>query len=281
MLGEVLRRLIVVDSVTVLDVTAEGAVVVSGSHAGLYPAHLLAARGVASAVLNDASVGIDRAGILGLEHLDAWAIPACAVAHDSARIGDGADAVRRGTISHLNAAAARAGCAVGQSCREATEHLRRVAGPDATQARTRPGRIAPEGRHLLIAGQPSVWAVDSASLLREADIGQVLVTGSHGALLGGRGGTAVKVPVAAVLFNDAGVGIDGAGTTRLPALDAQAIAGATVSAASARIGDGLSTYNDGILSAINRHAAGRGAEIGMSAKHFVNLLVPRESRSSP
>ena len=51
-------------------------------------------------------------------------------------------------------------------------------------------------------------------------------TGSHGALLGGKPETAIKIPVFAAIYNDADFGIDDAGIARLPALDARGIAGA-------------------------------------------------------
>jgi hypothetical protein len=35
---------------------------------------------------------------------------------------------------------------------------------------------------------------------------------------------------------------------------------------SARLGEGLSTWNDGVISVINPVAAARGVEVGMSAK---------------
>jgi len=100
----------------------------------------------------------------------------------------------------------------------------------------------------------------------------VVVTGSHGGLLGGRADTALKIAALAALFNDAGIGIDEAGVTRLPALDARGIAAGTVAAASARIGDARSTYEDGILTRVNRCAADFGIGPGMSAREFVAII---------
>jgi len=51
--------------------------------------------------------------------------------------------------------------------------------------------------------------------------------------------------------------------SRLPALDARGIAAATVSAASARIGDARSTYEDGVLSRVNASAAALGLAPGI------------------
>ena len=63
-----------------------------------------------------------------------------------------------------------------------------------------------------------------------------------------------------------------AGVSRLPALDQRGIAAATVSAAGARIGKARSTYEDGILSRVNRHAAAFGLAPGMPARDAIALL---------
>src|SRR5207237_8593873 len=117
------------------------------------------------------------------------------------------------------------------------------------------------------------FALDATSPVQPDDAGHIVLVGSHGALLGGRPETAVKVDVFGAVFNDADRGIDDAGVSRLPALDARGIAGATVSAWSARIGDGLSTYRDGFVSAVNATAAAHGAEIGIAARDLVARLV--------
>jgi hypothetical protein len=100
-----------------------------------------------------------------------------------------------------------------------------------------------------------------------------VLTGSHGGLLGGRPEAALKADALAAVYNDAGIGIDEAGITRLPALDARKIAAATVAATSARIGEGLSTYQDGNISRINQTAAEFGAREGMSAMAFVACII--------
>ena len=93
--------------------------------------------------------------------------------------------------------------------------------------------------------------INSASLIGPEDAGQIIVTASHGALVGGNAAMALRVDAFAAVFSDAGVGMDGAGITRLPALDMRGIAGLAVSAASARIGDAASVYEDGIISHAN------------------------------
>jgi hypothetical protein len=68
------------------------------------------------------------------------------------------------------------------------------------------------------------------------------------------------------VFSDAGIGAEGVGITRLPALDARGIAGLTVSAASARIGDAASIYGDGVISHANATAQRMGARAGEPLK---------------
>ena len=70
----------------------------------------------------------------------------------------------------------------------------------------------------------------------------------------------------AAAFNDAGIGLEEAGIGRLPALDARGIAAFTVDAASARIGEARSTFEDGVISRVNATAARLGAAPGMRAR---------------
>jgi hypothetical protein len=254
------------DSITRIGAEARAAVVVNGSHGGVYAAYLAAKLGVAAAIFNDAGIGRDRAGVAGLEYLGDLGIPAAAVGHLTARIGDGADMMARGVVSHANRPAAALGCRAGAACAAAAQVLAQA--PAA-------GSLPPpalESMFLLIAEPPAVWALDSAAAVSAEHVGTIVVTGSHGGLLGGRSETALKYDALAALFNDAGIGIDEAGVTRLPALDARGIAAATVAAASARIGDARSTYEDGILSRVNARAAALGLAPGSSAREFVAVL---------
>src|SRR5206468_7568983 len=140
----------------------------------------------------------------------------------------------------------------GMTCCDAAASLQRA----APAHRAPPPAI--EGAFLLVGEAPAVWALDSASLVAPEHHDAIVLTGSHGGLLGGRPETALKYDVRAAFYNDAGIGIDEAGVSRLPALDDRRIAAATVSAATARIGEARSTYEDGILSRVNRHAAAFG-----------------------
>jgi hypothetical protein len=255
--------IVIADSITRVGPKAAGAVVVNASHGGVYAAYLAAKLHAAAAIFNDAGVGRDRAGIGGLDYLEEFGIAAATVGHDTARIGDGADMIARGVVTYANRLAASLGVGPGQSCREAAARLQQ-----ARQTHQAPPQ-AVEGAFLLVSETPQVWALDSASLVLPEHKDAIVVTGSHGGLLGGRPETALKYDVLGALYNDAGIGKDDAGISRLPALDRRGIAAATVSSASARIGDARSTYEDGILSRVNTSAAALGLREGASAREFV------------
>jgi len=261
-----LPAVLVADSITRVGAEAAGAVVVNGSHGGVYAAYVAAKLRVAAAVFNDAGVGYDQAGIAGLDYLAGLSVPAAVVRHDTARIGDGSDMMARGIISHANAPSIVLGCRPCMTCRDAAAALQQA----SPGVREPPPAL--EAAFLLIAERPAVWALDSASLVGAEQIGAVVVTGSHGGLLGGKPDTALKVDALAALFNDAGIGMDEAGVTRLPALDARGIAAGTVAASSARIGDARSTYEDGILTRVNQCAAALGIAPGMAAREFVEIV---------
>lgn len=255
--------ILVADTITKLPPAARGAVVVSGSHGGVYPGYLAAKAGVRAVVLNDAGVGLEAAGIGCLDYLEALGIAAATVSHATCRIGDTADMLLRGLVSHANEPARRSWVVPGLTCREAAERLRaanHVATPD-------PPPVS-EGRTWL--SPPSaprrILLVDSAAMVEPGDAGHIVVTGSHGGLIGGNPAMALRADAFAAVFNDAGVGIDDVGLTRLPTLQARGIAAVTVAAASARIGDARSSYEAGLISAANDRALRLGAEVGQKAR---------------
>ena len=143
---------------------------------------------------------------------------------------------------------------------EAAKRMAAWQGPKPTRRRDRsPAEQEPE---LFQDGCPRVFALDSVSRVNWGMAGSVILGGSHGGIVNGR---AIKAPVRAAFFNDAGGGKDDAGISRLPALDVCGIPGATVSAMSARIGDGRDTYESGTISHVNASAAAFGVHPDQSA----------------
>lgn len=252
--------IVLADTITKLPPEADGAVIVSGSHGGRYPGLLAAKAGARAVVLNDAGVGREQAGIGALALLEPLGIAAATVGHMSCRIGDTADMLERGVISHANAPARAAGVAPGMPCREAAERLRGAAHHRASLA---PGAESRAEAPALPGALRRILLLDSASLVRAEDAGEIVVTGSHGGLVGGQPVMALRgVAAFAAVFNDAWGGPEGWGMSRLPALEAAGVAALTVSAASARIGEGVSSFRDGVISAVNPRAAALGAVTG-------------------
>jgi len=267
---------VILDSVTHLEEAHRGRVAYCASHGGLYAGYYAAKMGIGAVILNDAGIGRDSAGVAGVKLLDDLGTPAAAISNRSARIGDGADGVVRGRLSFVNPTASRLGLKVGQSCREALGILAAVElAPSPPPAALDEARFEEKS-----AGRDGVrvMILDSISLVLPEDDGHVLVAGSHGGLLSGRVETAIKYPVFAVVTNDADRGIDDAGISRLPALEEQGIAGACVSAFTARIGDGRSLYRDGVISVVNETAARYGGRIGQSCRDFVAAMVDQRIR---
>jgi hypothetical protein len=262
---------VVLDSVTHFEAKHHGAVAYCGSHAGIYAAYYSASKGVAGIVLNDAGIGRERAGVAGLALLDGLGVPGAAISHLSARIGEGRDGVERGVLTTVNRAAEALGLKPGMSCRDALLLLHK-ANPRPSP---KPTPLEESRFEVPEAGAPGVKVIviDSMSLVKPEDDGHIVVAASHGAALGGRADMAIKYPVFACVCNDADRGIDNAGVTRLPALEQRGIAGACVSAFSARIGDGRSTFADGYISTINETARRHGAMVGQSTREFVAAMV--------
>lgn len=106
---------------------AAGKVLVGGSHGGIVSAWFAAQSGARAVILHDAGVGKDAAGVAGLAWLEKIGMAAAAVSHASARIGDGADVLACGVISHANPLALALGVRAGMACREAALLLTKAA----------------------------------------------------------------------------------------------------------------------------------------------------------
>lgn len=261
----------IVDTITKLDPSHVGQVVIAGSHGGLYAGYCAAKGHVLAVILNDAGVGLDQAGIGSLEYLDELAIAAATADHDSCRIGNGTDMAAHGVVSHVNRHAEALGCRPGDRVADCARKML------AATPSTLPVPARGESRHTERNGDglPRIVVMDSLSLVSPEDEGAILIAASHGALLGEKRETGLPVNVLAGVFCDAGVGKDDAGISRLAPLDERGIAAVTVSAESARIGDGDSVYETGLLSHLNRTAEALGATPGMTTRAFVDLVSKR------
>jgi hypothetical protein len=250
-------------------------VAVSGSYGGRYNAYNAAKWPARAVIMNDAGIGKDNAGIVGLEFLDRIKMAAATADAMTCHIGDGDHMLANGVISHVNATATALGCKVGQSVRDCAELMRAAVPPTEM-----PPAITDGARYILRdnPGEPRLVCADSIGMIEPEDAGDIVVTASHGALSGGRPDNAVAPDVFACFFSDGGVGMDGAGIARLAPLDARNIPAGAVSADSAPIGDARALYHDGILSHVNQAASRLGAHPGMTLKAFVDALFAAAKR---
>lgn len=266
-------NILTMNSVTTLDMQHRGNVLVAGSHGGLIAGMLAAHARVHAVILNDAGVGKDAAGIASLGLLDEIGMAAATVSRQSVSMGQGAQALAQGVISHVNHQARAVGVSPGDSCQQAAKKLCRAAPPFGqlpvlTESRVRLGE---PGRY------PPIIGCDSVCLVRPDDAGAILVVGSHAAMHASDPWSALGAYAAAAFFHDAGYleGVDGyspEGIGRLPVLDGYAIPAAAVDHRSARIGDAQSLWESGEISYLNQTAVRAGWQCGMSVQTAAKLI---------
>jgi len=123
-------------------------------------------------------------------------------------------------------------------------------------------------RVLAESGARKVILMDSISHVDAADAGHIVVSASHGGASSGE--YASRHKLAAVFFNDAGVGKDNAGIAALGMLKVPA---GTVSHLSARIGDVEDMWQHGVLSHLNASALDSGLRQGDRLREAVGRLL--------
>lgn len=242
-------------------------VMVAASYTGVLPARFVAEQRPRALVGVDCAIGPDGAGISGLWYLEALGIPAATADVQTVILGDGVDVFRSGVISRVNQPASSCGVAPGMSVREATDRLL-SADPVAADA----GGIT--NREVMVTAQDGRQVVCTDSIafgLPEDRDRNVLCTAGH------TGRSAVpylrSVRPHGFICSDGGGGRDDSGMAGLWIVEEDGLAGATVDARTARMGDGHSTYQDGVVSAANGPARDRGVEVGMAASDAARRLL--------
>ena len=117
------RRVVAMDSISLIGRRDEGAIIVCGSHGGAISGAFASKHPPALVVFNDAGGGKNGAGIASLAVLDGEGIAAAAVAHNSARIGDALDSWENGVVSYANGPARKGGLNPGRPLREQVQHF--------------------------------------------------------------------------------------------------------------------------------------------------------------
>jgi len=125
---------------------------------------------------------------------------------------------------------------------------------------------------------PHVVLLDTVTQVTPAHTGLVVVTGSHGGLSVAPYACAVAARL--YVFNDAGIGKDGAGIAALAQLDRHGLAAVAVSHLSARIGEARDTWDSGVVSRVNAGASRLGLRPGVALRDAVAML-PDDVPGSP
>jgi hypothetical protein len=271
--------ILLADSIThVPDQSLIPPVIICGSHGGWAAAVFAAQKRVKGVIFNDAGGGKEQAGIAGIFFLEKLGIYAATVDAFTARIGIARES-EAGVISHANAPAKEAGIYPGIYAREAAEIMREAHPPKIAEGSLT--CVEFEEQMVVIHRSPAGYRIvtmDSNSIVTPENRNDIILTGSHGGLVGSA--PAVKYPVIAAFYNDAGIGKEGAGITRLPWLQRAGIMGAAVDASTAKIGIGMETYESGVISYVNPLAAQIGITPGMQARDAAWRIL-REKEKYP
>jgi hypothetical protein len=243
-------------------------VVVNASYCGVLPARFIGRHRPRGAIGVDCGIGPAGAGIAGLWYLEALNIPAAVADVMSVQLGNGDDLYENGVVSFVNRPAQDCGAAPGMTVSEAALRLLEhdPGDPDAAEVTNR--TVVAEGPNGRL-----IVCTDSIAFGLPEDTQNVLVTAGH------TGRSAVpyllKVRPFGFICSDGGRGKADSGIAGMLEVNASGLAGATVDARSAKMGDGLSTYYDGTISAANDLARAAGVEEGMSAADAALALASR------
>jgi uncharacterized protein YunC (DUF1805 family) len=242
-------------------------VVVTASYLGVLPARLLREHLPRAAIGFDGGVGPEGSAIAGLWYLEALNVPACTADVMSVILGNGVDVFENGVVSFLNRPAQDCGVCKGMSIRDAAMLMleRDPSEPGAYQVTNRREMYqSPTGRRVIVT--------DSIVFGTAEDVNNVLVTAGHTGRSGAR--HILSVHPYAFICSDGGRGRHDSGMAGLAIVaDEAGIPGATVDATQARLGDGMSTYRDGIISAVNEPARACGVAVGMRAEEAARLMA--------
>lgn len=240
-------------------------VIVNASYSGVFCAKLVMAHHPRAAIGLDCAIGKDGAGVSGLWYYEALGIPAAAADVMTAEMGNGLDLHDHGVVSRVNNLAEDAGLKPGMPVAEAARLIGR---PVPRQQGLRTNRVVIKSN----AQGRSIVCTDSIPYALPEDIGRnVLCVGGH---------TGVSIigylkhfRPWGFLMSDGGMGKNNSGVAAMPVLQAEGLAGASVSAMTARMGDGRSTYFDGIVSACNWLAEAKGVHVGQTAIEAADRLL--------
>jgi hypothetical protein len=224
-------------------------------------------RGVKGVIATDAGIGKDDAGISGLKHGEEIGVPVAAIRTMSAETSNGRSTLL-GEISRANAQARALGVFPGQVAYEAAALLAK--GPPGKPI---PTPLGVEEAPVVVEETPKgrIWATPGSTSIKEKIPNDVFCSGANSSRVFSDG--ALRMTAKGAIANDAGIAKNNTAVEGLALLAERGVPAASVGTMSARLAEGLSTWNDGIISVVNPIAAARGVKVGMTAKAAARLML--------
>jgi hypothetical protein len=262
-------RVLAFDSSTYIEgnTTTVNDVIVIGSYCGTRVLAPIFTHGAKAAIATDAGIGKDEAGISGLKHGEMIGVPVATIAVMSAETSNGRSTLL-GEISRANAQARALGVAPGMPGHEAAALLAKA--PTGKPIPTSPGA---EEKPVVVeeTAKGRIWAAPGTTAITEKIPNDIVCSGANSSRVSSDG--VIRMGAKGSIANDAGIARNNSAVEGVMILGERGIPSAAVSTLSARLGEGLSTWNDGIISVVNQVAAARGVRVGMSAKEAARLML--------
>ncbi len=262
-------RIVAFDSSTYLEGNPTGAtdVIAIGSYCGTRVLAPIFSRGVKAVIATDAGIGKDEAGISGLKHGETIGVPVASIAAMSAETSNGRSTLL-GEISRANAPARALGVTPGMIAYEAAARLAK-----APAGKSIPTPLGVEEAPVVVEETPKgkIWATPGTTAIKDKIPTDVICSGANSSRVMSDG--VIRMGAKGAIANDAGIAKNNSAVEGVMLLGEKNIPAASVSTLSARLAEGLSTWNDGIISVVNPAASARGVKVGMTAKEAARLML--------
>jgi uncharacterized protein YunC (DUF1805 family) len=243
-------------------------VIVVGSYCGTRILAPMFTRGAKAVIATDAGIGKDNAGISGLLHAETIDVPVAAIAAMSAETSNGRETLLLGKISRANKQAQALGVEIGMIAYEAAARLAK-----APPGKSIPTPLGHEEAAVVVdkVGNGRVWATPGTTAITEKIPGDVVCSGANSSRVSSDG--ILRMGAKGSIANDAGIARNNTAVEGVALLQEKGVPSAAVATMSARLGEGFSTWNDGIISVVNAPAAKLGVKVGMPAKEAARLML--------
>jgi hypothetical protein len=266
-------RILTADSMTFFDERVSTRdIIVCGSYGAASSLRWVHFTGAKGAITHECGIGKDNAGIGGLAAAQEHGIPMVACETMSARLADGASVYETGKVGHANQAAKDLGVSPGQPIAEAAHLMLKAPAGKIIETR----RLE-EVQTITLLDETqdgtifASWGLPVLKNVQDPHPTSVFVQGSHcGQTLPSQ---IIRLQLQGIITNDAGRGMDDSGISAFGPLNDAGISAAAVGAMSARIGDTMSTWNDGIISCMNAVAESRGVRPGITAREAAKKML--------